>query len=104
MINQAWDKKGLPIRHGDLLKVFHFTGARRKRYYMYKQAWVLTLSDGRQVLMADHLESTTGTTEKTSYRLTAGLLENTEIIQGYQTLEGELDHEDRPKLGARHED
>ena len=22
---------------GDILKVFHFTGARRKRYFMYKQ-------------------------------------------------------------------
>jgi len=103
MINQAWDKKGYPIRHGDILKVFHFTGTRRKRYYMYKQAWVLTLEDGREVLMADHLESTTGTTERTSYRLDSGLLEHTEIVQGSQTVAGELDYEDRPKLGARHD-
>ena len=33
------DKYGRTIEHGDLLKVFHFTGARRKKYYMYKIAY-----------------------------------------------------------------
>lgn len=32
------DEKGREIRPGDVLKVFHFVGARRKRHYMYKQA------------------------------------------------------------------
>ncbi|RWP10465.1 hypothetical protein [Mesorhizobium sp.] len=31
------DKRGIPIAPGDVLKVFHFIGARRKRHYMYKQ-------------------------------------------------------------------
>ncbi|MEH6743861.1 hypothetical protein [Hyphomonas sp.] len=31
------DKNGRPICVGDILKVFHFFGPRRKRYYMYKQ-------------------------------------------------------------------
>lgn len=31
------DKNQRPIMIGDVLKVFHFTGARRKRHYMYKQ-------------------------------------------------------------------
>lgn len=32
------DKSGTAIKPGDVLKVFHFVGARRKRHYMYKQA------------------------------------------------------------------
>lgn len=37
------DKKGRKVEHGDLLKVFHFIGARRKKYYMYK---IVTQSRG----------------------------------------------------------
>lgn len=33
-----YDERGRQIMEGDVLKVFHFTGARRKRHYMYKQA------------------------------------------------------------------
>jgi hypothetical protein len=32
------DKHGREIEPGDILRVFHFTGANRKRHYMYKQA------------------------------------------------------------------
>jgi len=31
------DKNYRPLKVGDVLKVFHFTGARRKKYFMYKQ-------------------------------------------------------------------
>lgn len=37
-MSDLYDKHGIPIERGDVLKVFHFTGARRKRHYMYKQA------------------------------------------------------------------
>jgi hypothetical protein len=33
----VYDKTGRAIEAGDILKVFHFVGARRKHYYMYKQ-------------------------------------------------------------------
>jgi len=33
----AFDKNGIPFVVGDVVKVFHFVGARRKRHYMYKQ-------------------------------------------------------------------
>lgn len=33
----AYDKHGRPFVIGDVVKVFHFIGARRKRHYMYKQ-------------------------------------------------------------------
>lgn len=32
-----YDKRGIPMERGDVVKVFHFIGARRKRHYMYKQ-------------------------------------------------------------------
>lgn len=35
--HNVYDKKGIPILCGDIVKVFHFVGARKKRYYMYKQ-------------------------------------------------------------------
>lgn len=31
------DKHGREIKIGDVLKVYHFTGSRRKKHYMYKQ-------------------------------------------------------------------
>ena len=34
----ARDKAGRHIHPGDVLKVFHFVGARRRRHYMYEQA------------------------------------------------------------------
>lgn len=34
---QLYDKRGIPIERGDLVKVFHFVGARRKKHYMYHQ-------------------------------------------------------------------
>lgn len=47
----ATDKDGRRIEPGDVLKVFHFVGARRKRHYMYKQA--LRYERGR--LLISHL-------------------------------------------------
>ena len=36
-MSAAYDKNGREIMQGDVLKVFHFVGSRRKRHYMYKQ-------------------------------------------------------------------
>ena len=38
------DKNGREIMPGDTLKIYHFTGARRKRYYMYK--YVIGIANG----------------------------------------------------------
>jgi hypothetical protein len=35
---KIFDKNGIEVEEFDLVKVYHFTGARRKKYYMYK--WV----------------------------------------------------------------
>jgi hypothetical protein len=51
------DKTGRPIERGDILKVFHFTGGRRKRHFMYKQAiGTKALNSGTVYMMFSHLE------------------------------------------------
>lgn len=52
------DKTGRQIERGDVLKVFHFIGARRKRHFMYKQAiGIKTFSpSGLSYMMFSHLE------------------------------------------------
>jgi len=35
---EYWDQRSVKIEEFDVLKVFHFTGARKKKYFMYK--WV----------------------------------------------------------------
>lgn len=37
-MGKLFDKRGIPIERGDVVKVYHFTAAlRRKKHYMYKQ-------------------------------------------------------------------
>jgi hypothetical protein len=45
------DKNGIVIEEFDVLKVFHFIGARRKKYYVYK---LVILWDGH--LYGAHLD------------------------------------------------
>ena len=33
-----YDKNGIPILEGDLLRAYHFTGARKRKHYLYKKA------------------------------------------------------------------
>ncbi len=50
------DKTGRQIERGDVLKVYHFTGARRKRYFMYKQAMGVRSINGTDYAVMDHLD------------------------------------------------
>lgn len=52
----TYDKNGRPIKVGDVLKVFHFIGARRKRHYMYKHVVDTRPSNGGgEFLVISHL-------------------------------------------------
>ena len=74
---EAFDQSGKEIQEFDLLKVFHFTAAlRRKKHYMYK---FVTVRDG--YLFALHLNGTDG-----GYWLRKGVIDGTEIIQSPKTL------------------
>lgn len=39
-MRQLYDKNKRPIKEGDVLKVFHFTGARNQKMFMYKIAGI----------------------------------------------------------------
>lgn len=50
------DKTGRQIERGDVVRVYHFTGSRRKRHYMYKQALgTKMLGSGTLYMMFSHL-------------------------------------------------
>ena len=83
-----YDKNGIPIKPFDVLKMFHFVGARRKKHYMYK--WVFE-RDG--YLYAHHLDRSG---EQGAFFLSQDLLENTEIVQGYGP-HGSDDYSDRSR-------
>lgn len=62
MTNQLYDKHGIPFERGDIVKVFHFVGARGKRNYMYKQCLgpeMLHPSHEKPYMMFSHLNFVT---------------------------------------------
>ena len=89
------DKFGVEIKVGDVLKVFHFVGPRRKRHYMYKQVvGVMTLGvPGRrsEYLKISHLNM-----DENGYytqRLDGSILDGYEVVQGAKD-----NIEDRPRI------
>ena len=96
-----YGKRGIPIERGDVLKVYHFTGARRKRHYMYKQC-VGTKMIGKNgdtpYAKISHLNLVTDESERDAYYLLpldGRLLGHHEIVQSIK-----CDHEDRPRRPA----
>jgi hypothetical protein len=91
MTDQLYDKRGVPILRGDIVKVYHFTGSRRKRYYMYKQALGVSrvLSDGTFLFAFDHLDM--GKTKP--YEERGQQLMDYEVVQGC-----DVDFNDRVRL------
>ncbi len=57
-MSAIYDKRGREIMQGDILKVFHYVGARNKRHYMYKQVVGERLLGQRQAAywFVSHLE------------------------------------------------
>ena len=94
------DKHGRAMKVGDVLKVFHFIGARRKRYFTYKQivdTRVLGGYGGKPKIPyfdVSHLNMDGG---KENY--TIGMNEG--VLPGYEILQGLDDIENRPKLIAK---
>lgn len=93
---ECYDKNGVPIYPGDLLKSYHFTGARRKKYWLYHLA---TIRDGAMWIVNVHNLATTNfiLDGGGNLFLTDEWAEKFEIISGYGP-KGCVDFEDRPKL------
>ena len=101
---KLYDKHGIPIERGDVLKVFHFTGARRKRHYMYKQCLGFkNIGPNADVpyLVFSHLnfvEESTAPDGPYLERPDGRTLEHYEIVQSIK-----CDHEQRPRRQEPHE-
>lgn len=86
MIEEPYlDKSGTEIKEFAVLKVFHFTGARRKKHFMYR--WVrLMEQNGKKYWIAMHL--TNGKQDSySSLRATANndrKLMGAEVVQQYE--------------------
>ena len=94
-MTKAYDKTGREIMLGDVLKVFHFTGARCKRHYMYKQVVRERLLGEQQspYWFLSHLEL-----KDDGYLLARDgtIYRDHEIVQSVDAC-----FEDRPRIGGR---
>lgn len=98
-----YDKNRRPIKVGDVLKVYHFTGKRNKKHYMYKYVYEkVTYPSGQILYHILHLGSNPDELLQSKYYekdIDGTILQNYEIVQGIRTIDGTLeDIEDRPKL------
>lgn len=98
---RAFDKTGREIMVGDVLKVYHFRGARwRKHYYMFKQiVGTKVIGKGRHVyLVVSHLNMKSADEKDGGYLMPQDgtLNRDTEIVQGIDW------HHDRPRLVHLH--
>ena len=82
---KLYDEKGKELKDGQLVRVFHFTGARNKKNYMYKQ-----ISKVEKGLYAMHLPVNLPCTDNNrpgywpAYEADAdGIIEGTRIVQCY---------------------
>jgi len=89
---EAFDAKGIPIHPGDLLKSYHFTGARRKRYWLYHVA--VYKGECMEAVPVSHLQP--GMEKGGRYWIREAESSQFEIIHGYGPGEC-LSFEDRPR-------
>jgi len=83
------DKHGQVIQEFDLLKVFHFTGSRRKKYFMYK--WVIKNLESPGMLFGLHLEESGDSFWIGVENGKDKIFKDYEIIQSPKTLQSEIE-------------
>lgn len=91
-----YDKNGVPIYPGDLLRTYHFTGARRKRYWLYHVVVDTGHKLGLQMIPASHLEPSLQNQGGCAYLKHMHTDTQSVVISGHGP--GDiLGYEDRPK-------
>lgn len=92
----VYDKRGIPIERGDVVKLFHFVGARGKRHYMYKLCLgVNTYPNGEaEYMFFSHLNFADLIGEKDGpyHEHLGSKLPHYEIVQSIK-----CDHDSRPR-------
>ena len=95
MEERYYDKKGVPIYPGDLLRTYHFTGARRKVHYLYHVVVDSGLK-ALQMVPTSHLEPTKRCHGGCAYLKHMNTNTQSEVISGHGP--GDiLSFEERPK-------
>lgn len=91
---EVFDANGIPVYPGDLIRTYHFTGPRRKRYYLYHTA---VYKDGAMSLVpVSHLEPSCVRGSDGVCLLLQELMADAEIIHGYGPLPF-LYYDERPR-------
>ena len=95
MSKQFYDKRGVPIHAGDLIKSPHFIDNRGKKYYLYH---VAVLVDGSyDMVPTSHLQPSVRPGGRC--HMSQDLVSNSEVIHGHGP--GDiLDFRDRPRRKA----
>lgn len=94
---ECHDSKGIPIYPGDLLRSFHFRGARRRIYYLYHVALMI---DGamRMVGVCEVPEVIDGKSKLPGCLMSQDLAIKTTILHGFGPKKEYVDFEDRPRV------
>lgn len=93
---EVCDSRGVPIYPGDLIRSYHFTGARNKRYYLYHTA--VYQDGGMWLVPTSHLEPAK-VASGGKCLLGQDLMAEAEVISGYGPGEC-VDYTDRPRRKA----
>lgn len=91
-MKKLFDERGKELKDGQIIRVYHFTGARKKKHYMYKQVSIAQNSlYGLHLPIADN-------NQKSGYWLNynadeSGKIEGTRIVQCFceQCISGSKD-------------
>jgi len=97
----CYDKHGIPIERGDIVRVFHFIGSRGKKEYMFKQCLGLNRypasPPGWQKVFFSHLNFCEIGDRNGPYHEEPGT-----VLGGYEVIQSiKCDHDQRPRLPAR---
>jgi len=91
----VYDKYNVAFKQFDLIKVYHFTGVRRKKYYMYKHVLGFCPRSNESRIILSHLDG------KPESYYTLAL--KGQILTDYEIIQSALADEDERRKVAKNE-